>query len=359
MSIGKLTTRYKYWTAILAVLGFIIFLAPATASAQKMPPHLFLGEKGAVTKDSEPVKSGTITAWIDDKQIASAPIADGAYTLLVEQPEGSSFGSKKVIFTVDGDPTDANGIWRQGGADVLPLKVVSAPVATPTIAPVATESPAPTATSVPVAVSAAPAQQGNKGFRENPMVRLRPVNTEITTDQDGIIEAVMFNPSVNDVPLSVDIVLTVPSNVHVYGDGFACAGSGAGACTGSFTIIPAQSKTAVINFKGDKVGDYQVQFTGYWWPGENKDMRQPISLTHPFKVLSPSKDLLAPSGKTGIKVETKDGTKVEVTETESGAEKGGDGSCGMSSNGAVPLGAIVLFFGVGMLAFRNKAGKLF
>ena len=179
----------------------------------------------------------------------------------------------------------------------------------------------------------------------------------------------MFNPSVNDVPLSVDIVLTVPSNVHVYGDGFACAGSGAGACTGSFTILPAQSKTAVINFKGDKVGGYQVQFTGYWWPGENKDMRQPISLTHPFKVISPSKDLSEPSSntksKTGIKLETKSGTKVEVTESEStsdtepATEKGGDGSCGLSSNGAVPLGAMVLFFGVGMIAFRNKVGKLF
>ena len=43
MSIGKLTTRYKYWTAILAVLGFIIFLAPATASAQTVSyTHLTL-----------------------------------------------------------------------------------------------------------------------------------------------------------------------------------------------------------------------------------------------------------------------------------------------------------------------------
>lgn len=365
MFAGIFKAHLRYWTVLLTVLGCILFMVPGTAFAQPAPPHLFLGVEGAVTRDSEPIKSGTITAWVDGENIASAPVVDGAYTLLVEEPDGSSFDGKKVTFTVDGDPTDTNGIWRQGGADELSLKVVAAPAPTtvPTLRPTESPVPVPTATPVPDAVSAAPAQQGNKGFRENPMVRLRPVNTEITTDQDGIIEAVMFNPSVNDVPLSVDIVLTVPSNVHVYGDGFACAGSGAGACTGSFTIIPAQSKTAVINFKGDKVGAYQVHFSGYWWPGENKDMRQPISLTHPFKVTSPSKDLLEPSpgsdGKTNksLKLETSGGTKLEVTETEPASDKGGDGGCGLSSNGAVPLGAMALFLGVGMMAFRNKLVK--
>lgn len=367
MLVAMLKGHYKYWTILLTVLGFSMFLIPGTVFAQPAPPHLFLGVEGAVTRDSEPVKSGTITAWVEGENIASAPVVNGAYTLLVEAPDGSSFDGKKVSFTVDGDPTDANGIWRQGGADELSLKVIAAPATVPTLEP--TAIPVPTATSVPVAVSAAPAQRNNRGFRENPTTRLRPVQDEITADQDGIIEVFMVNPSVNDVPLSVDIVITVPSGVHVYGDGFACAGTGAGACAGSFTILPAQSKTAVINVKGDKVGSHQVHFSGYWWPGENKDMRQPISLTHPFKVISPSKDLSEPSSntksKTGIKLETKSGTKVEVTESEStsdtepATEKGGDGSCGLSSNGAVPLGAMVLFFGVGMMAFRNKVGKLF
>jgi len=153
---------------------------------------------------------------------------------------------------------------------------------------------------------------------------------------------------VNDVPLSVDIVITVPAGVHVYGDGFACAGTGAGACAGSFTILPAQSKTATINIKGDKVGSHMVHFSGYWWPGENKDMRQPISLTHPFEVISPSKDLSEPEH-----TPTPSPSPMPVS------DKGGDGSCGLSSNNGVPLGAIGLFLGVGMMAFRNKIGDLF
>jgi hypothetical protein len=76
-------------------------------------------------------------------------------------------------------------------------------------------------------------------------------------------------------------------------------------------------------------------------------MRQPISLTHPFEVISPSKDLSEP----------------EETLTPPPAlpvsDKGGDGSCGLSSNSGVPLGAIGLFLGVGMMAFRNRLGKFF
>ena len=360
MFVGMFKARYKYWTVLLAVLGCIVFMVPGTAFAQSGPPHLFLGVEGAVTRDSEPVKSGTITAWVDGENIASAPVVDGAYTLLVQGPDGSSFDGKKVTFTVDGDPTDANGIWRQGGADELRLKVIAAPASVPTLGP--TESPVPTATPVPAAVSAAPAQQGNEGFRENPTTRLRPVSDEISADQDGIIEVFMVNPSVNDVPLSVDIVITVPSGIHVYGDGFACAGTGAGACAGNFSILPGQAKTAVISIKAEKVGSHQVHFSGYWWPGENKDMRQPISLTHPFKVISPSKDLTAPKqGETSVTVETNN-TKIKIEESQPASDKsakGNDGGCGLSSGGSIPLGSIGLFLGVGLMGFRGMFASLF
>jgi len=354
------------WILVLTLVGFALLLVPATALAQAQPPHLFLGGAGAVTEgpNNEPVKSGTITAWIDDKEIISETVTDGAYMMLVEQPSGSNFAGKFVQFTVDGSPTDAKVIWMPGGADELSHKVIAAvptPVPTATLEPTQTLPP-PTATSVPVAVSAAPAQKVNPGFRENPTTRLRPVQDQITAEQDGIIEVFMVNPSVNDVPLSVDIVITVPSGIHVYGDGFACAGTGAGACAGSFSILPGQAKTAVISIKAEKIGSHQVHFSGYWWPGENKDMRQPISLTHPFKVIAPSKDLAEPKqGDTRVTVETNN-TKIKIEESQPASDnsaKGNDGSCGLSSGGSIPLGSIGLFLGVGLMGFRGMFGKLF
>ena len=232
-------------------------------------------------------------------------------------------------------PTDARAMWRPGGADVFPLKVIPAQ-------PAATEVPS--------------AQTGGK-FRENPTTRLRPVEDVITADQDGIIEAFMVNPTVNDVSLSVDLVLTVPAGIHVYGEGFACAGTGAGTCAGYFTILPGQSKTVVINVKSEKVGSHQIHLSGYWWPGDNKDMRQPISLTHPFKVTSPSKDLSDPTEKRAPATSESPATMPPPVQPVE--NKGGGGSCGLSSGGSVPLGAITLFLGVGLMAFRNKLGNLF
>ena len=345
------------WILALTLIGFALLLVPATALAQASPPHLFLGEAGAVTEgpNNEPVKSGTITAWIDDKEIASGTVTDGAYNLFVEQPPGSNFTGKFVEFTVDGSPTDARAMWRTGGADVVPQKVIPAQ-------PAATEVPSAqtAATEVPSAQTAAtevPSAQTGGKFRENPTTRLRPVEDVITSDQDGIIEAFMVNPTVNDVSLSVDLVLTVPAGIHVYGEGFACSGTGAGTCAGYFTILPGQSKTVVINVKSEKVGSHNVHLSGYWWPGDNKDMRQPISLTHPFKVTSPSKDLSDPALKQAPAASESPATMPPPAQPVD--NKGGDGSCGLSSGGSVPLGAITLFLGVGLMAFRNKLGDLF
>ena len=335
------------WILALTLIGFALLLVPATALAQASPPHLFLGEAGAVTEgpNNEPVKSGTITAWIDDKEVGSGTVTDGAYKLFVEQPTGSDFAGKFVLFMVDGSPTDARAVWRIGGADVVPLKVIPAQ-------PVATKVPS----AQTVATKVPSAQTGGK-FRENPTTRLRPVEDVITSDQDGIIEAFMVNPTVNDVSLSVDLVLTVPAGIHVYGEGFACAGTGAGTCAGYFTILPGQSKTVVINVKSEKVGSHNVHLSGYWWPGDNKDMRQPISLTHPFKVTSPSKDLSDPALKQAPAASESPATMPPPAQPAD--NKGGDGSCGLSSGGSVPLGAITLFLGVGLMAFRNKLGDLF
>lgn len=144
-----------------------------------------------------------------------------------------------------------------------------------------------TATATPTATATV---TGGK-FRVGPTVRIRPLNDEISKEQDGLIELYMDNPSLNEVTLSVDARISVPSGIHVYGQSFGDAGA-AGMVYGKFEIPPGSARTINIVIKAEKIGDFSAQFSGMYWPGDNKDAYQPISLTHPFKVTAPSKDPL-------------------------------------------------------------------
>lgn len=128
-----------------------------------------------------------------------------------------------------------------------------------------------------------------KKFRVGPTVRIRPLNDEIKKDQDGLVELYFDNPSINDVQLTVDAHISVPSGVHVYGQGFGQAAA-AGVVYGVFEVPPGSARTINIVIKAEKIGDFSAQFTGTYYPGDNKDAYQPISLTHPFKVSEPSAD---------------------------------------------------------------------
>jgi hypothetical protein len=345
----------SFWAMFLVLLAVAALLIPSVVFAQaKVMPHLFIGSvtdlDGRVFDDE--TEPGIITAWVDAngdgnyQEIVSAHIENGIYQIMVESPDGVNFDQKTVKFTVDGKPTDRIGSWESGQASQLSLKLLPAPA--PASAP--TSAPPPTSAATPAAPQAQPTMQPREaGFRENPTMRLRPVTDEITADQDGIVEIFMFNPSVNDVPLSVDIVIAVPSGIHVYGEGFSCSGSGAGACSGSFTILPGQSKGGHLNIKAAKTGSHQVHFTGYWWPGGNKDLRQPISLTHPFNVSEPSKD---PSeAPESLQEPTATAVPTRAAQPVSPQTPGG---CSLSPpGGAMPLGALALAFGVVVIAGRK------
>ena len=357
----------SFWAMFLVLLAVAALLMPSAVFAQgKVTPHLFIGT--VTNLDGTVPESGTVTAWVDingdgeDQEVGSASIENGKYQIIIEQPDGADWeqAQKVVRFTVDGRPTDRTEVWRRGGASEIPLKVM--PASSQAAPP--TNAPAPTSPPSPAAPQAQPTMQPrDAGFRENPTTRLRPVTDEITSDQDGSVEIFMFNPSVNDVPLSVDILIAVPTGIHVYGEGFSCAGSGAGACSGSFTILPGQSKGGHLNIKAEKIGSHQIHFTGYWWPGGNKDLRQPISLTHPFHVSEPSKDLLeAPASlqeppPTPTAVLTATAVPIatpippRVTQPVSPQQPGG---CSLSApGGAIPLGALALAFGVVVIAGRK------
>ena len=161
---------------------------------------------------------------------------------------------------------------------------------TPEATAMATEStPAPTPETIAetTTVAATPAK-----FRVGPEVRLRPVNDVIEAQQDGIVELFMRNPSLNDVTLHVDASVSVPSGIHVYGEGFAQA-VGAGTAAGTFDIPPGTARTIIVVIKADKsarLGSHTIQFSGLYYAGDNKDGYQPLSLTYPIVVKEASKE---------------------------------------------------------------------
>ncbi len=160
-----------------------------------------------------------------------------------------------------------------------------------------TTTPTPTPTTEPTVVPT------EAKFRVGPTVTLRPVNDVIDKSQDGLVELYMNNPSLNDVTLTADVQIAVPSGIHVYGEGFGY-GAAAGTVAGTFTVPPGIVRTIHINIKADKVGDFTVHFTGLYWPDGDKDAFQQISLTHPLTVKEPSPNPMDPkptgrSGETG------------------------------------------------------------
>jgi len=152
----------------------------------------------------------------------------------------------------------------------------------------ATVTPTVTVTAIPTqTTTVSPTAVGEGKFRVGPTVKLRPLNDVINKSSDGLIELYMDNPSLNDVTLNVDARISVPSGIHVYGQGFGEAGA-AGTVYGTFDVPPGKARTIYITIKAEKTGDFYAQFSGLYWPGSNKDAYNPISLTHPFKVFEPS-----------------------------------------------------------------------
>ncbi len=168
--------------------------------------------------------------------------------------------------------------------DTTPVQTTVQPNVTATTA-------APTAAATTVPPTATPVQTKGK-FRVGPSVTLRPVIDVIETNQDGIVELFMNNPSLNDVTLNVDARVGVPSGIHVYGESFGQA-AGAGQVYGVFSVPPGTARTIVVVIKADKsarIGSHTLQFTGLYWPDDDKDNYQPLSLTYSVMVKEPSKN---------------------------------------------------------------------
>jgi len=119
-----------------------------------------------------------------------------------------------------------------------------------------------------------------------PVVKLRPLNDIACPGEDGLIELYMSNPLLNDVTMTTEFWVEIPSGIHVTGEGFA-VDVAAGIAHALFKVAPGTSKTIHVNIK--PIGAYEDKEVffhayGYYWPGQNKDNSYPVSLTHPFKI---------------------------------------------------------------------------
>jgi hypothetical protein len=198
-------------------------------------------------------------------------------------------------------------------------------------------------TETPAKTPVAKTPGAEQKFRVGPTVVLRPVNDVITKNQDGLVELYIDNPSLNDVTLNVDARISVPSGIHVYGQGFAQTGA-AGTVYGIFSVPPGNARTIYVNIKGEKVGTSTVHFSGLYWPGDNKDDYNPISLSHPFVVEQASKN----PGEAPSFEESEEAT-AQGADTE-GVEAEGEGSFRVPGFGIL-IAAICL---LGVYAVKKK-----
>lgn len=282
--------------ALLALYGMAIGspgAAFAAVPSQGQQGHEF---SGAAFIDGQPAPQGAVVAVLDSgTQIASVSVdASGQYSNL-QVPAAGIF----VTFTVDGLAAAETATTQAGGSTTLNLNATrpQTPTPTSTAAP-PTNTPAPTPTSAPTDPPAptntpgptpTPPESIQEAFRQGPTVRLRPVNDVIDQNKDGIVEVLFRNPALNETVMVVDLTVSVPAGIHIYGEGYAQS-SAAGAASNTYRVLPGQSQTVKLFIKSEKVGRYTIDFSSVYWPEGNKDLNNPVSLTHPFDVRAPSPD---------------------------------------------------------------------
>ena len=363
--LSKVTAVSLFVIAILASILPPEFLYAAD-SGQANPPHAFLG---SATVEEEPAPPGTIVeAVINGSVVATTEVgADGTYTLLVE---GANPGDT-VAFTVAGQPASASGVFEVGGVSRLDLDGSGSPQ-TGTATPIPSEAtpssptavPAPANTPLPPTPVPAQFDSVQSAFRVGPTLRLRPVNDVIDQNTDGLVEILFRNPVLNDNVMVVDLTVSIPSGIHLYGEGFATDTAG-GAASGSFRTPPGQSRTIYVSIKSEQTGRFTIHFSGVYWPEGNKDLFNPVSLTHPFVVNAQSPKPLNPTPTNPDQVPAPVAPNPIAAPASTQEQQGSPGaSCSLSPErkgiegvGDTALLALPLFGLAGLVSWRRNRNR--
>lgn len=118
-------------------------------------------------------------------------------------------------------------------------------------------------------------------FKVEPMVALKPLNNVINSSSDIFLVLYMANPSNNDVDLNVDLNAKSIPGIRIYGQEFST--TNIGDIAGTFNVTPGKTKIVRITLKAEKAGDFMIQFSGMYWPGNNKNDYRPMSLDFKFR----------------------------------------------------------------------------
>jgi len=284
-------------------LRFLVILATiAIAVSMSVTPSVADVTVTNVTVSPESVEVGenvTITATVENTGNATEIVP------IVFKINGEEV--KSVNVTVEANATETVEyviVEEEAGTYTVTVDSASASftvtaLPTPTPSPTPSRSPTPTpsptatpdVTPTPTPTPTTPAGNSEEKFRVGPTVKLRPVIDVIDSSRDGIVELYMDNPSLNDVTLHADVRISVPAGIHIYGEGFGLAGA-AGTVYGTFDVPPGTVRAVAVLIKADesaRLGPYTLQFSGLYYPGDNKDLYNPILLTHPITVKEPSK----------------------------------------------------------------------
>jgi PGF-CTERM protein len=132
-------------------------------------------------------------------------------------------------------------------------------------------------------------------FRVEPTVALTPIVNIIEKGQNGIVELYINNPSPNDVALHMEMNVIVPAGIHVYSEQHVWATTAGGAYSSLFEVPPGTERTISLHVIADetaRIGQHTLNFGGLYYPGNNKDLCNQISLTYPVIVIEPSMEVL-------------------------------------------------------------------
>lgn len=286
--------------AILLALGLALNAQTADAQGEYRE---FIG--AVIGEDGWPADDGIqVTAIMGGSEVGTAYVQGGLYNMLI--PMVGTDENSEVIFVINGRragtylaraPLEEGVMPPAIGADLsiaIPPTPRPRPTATPqptarpaaTAVPAATPIPQPTAVPTPTNTPANPLDslRGQvEGFEVPPEVGLRPTNDVINSDEDGVIEATMFNSGLNRVNLLVELTLAVPSGIHISSsDGSFNSGAGRG--TTKYIVEPGQRRNITFYVQADKVGKFTVTSSSKYWPEGRESLWNPITLSHPFTV---------------------------------------------------------------------------
>jgi len=172
--------------------------------------------------------------------------------------------------------------------------MVTAPTTpTPDVTPTVTPTPTPEVTPTPTTPVPTTPVPSEAAFRLPPSVSLTSTKTTIKAKEPAILTLSMINPLVNDVDLTVQAILKVPSGVHITATSFARSGSNQ--FTGTFKVRPNEEKHITIQVTAAEVGPKVIESQIIYYPGEDKSKFSQLQQTIPIYAEEVSDPLIPPT----------------------------------------------------------------